>query len=392
MNVVIAAGGTGGHLYPAVALAREFLRQDPSCTVLFVGTARGIEGKVLPQEGFELVKISARPVMGRGIGRAAWALFSLPVGLWQSVKLLQARKADLAIGIGGYSSPPVLMAASLLRIPRVILEPNAYPGTANKVMGPLADRVFLAFEAAKPHFRQAKVRVVGTPIRRDFFENAATGCEARGEREKKDRLSARFTPHASRATLLIFGGSQGAHAINLAMIEALSRLKAMRSRLSIIHQTGETDHASVKAAYEAAGFGAESTEVVPFLFDMPMALRATDLVVSRAGAVTVAELTACGKAAVLIPLPQAIYRHQERNAREMEKAGAAVVLLQHELTGVRLARAIEELLQDPVRLRTMGNRSLAMGRTDSADTIVRECRTLVRGGHEINRSAGAAKS
>ncbi|TLY45282.1 MAG: undecaprenyldiphospho-muramoylpentapeptide beta-N-acetylglucosaminyltransferase [Nitrospirae bacterium] len=367
MTVVIAAGGTGGHLYPAVALAREFLRQDPKTTVLFVGTSRELERKVLTHEGFELEKILAWPVMGLGMLRAAAALLALPVGLYQSLRILRTRQADLVIGVGGYSSPPVLVAASLLGIRRVILEPNAYPGMANRVLGPLADIIFVAFEAAGRHFTPSKVRVVGTPIRRAFLEPAQAVSPGLPE------VAARAAGGANR-TLLIFGGSQGAHAINAAMLAALPHLDALRASVSVIHQTGEADHDVVKAAYEAAGF---RSEVVPFVFDMPRALRSADLVVSRSGAVTVAELTACGKAAVLIPLPHAIYRHQERNAQVMESGGAAVVLSQENLTGLELAQTIETLLRDPGRLRAMGALSRVLGRVDSAERMVRECQALV---------------
>ncbi|TAJ29503.1 MAG: undecaprenyldiphospho-muramoylpentapeptide beta-N-acetylglucosaminyltransferase [Nitrospirae bacterium] len=380
MNIVIAAGGTGGHLYPAVALAREFIRQEPASAVLFVGTERGIESKVLPREGFELAKITAKPVMGRGLSRAAGAVLALPRGLWQSIGILRARRAQLVIGIGGYSSPPVLVAAFLLGIPRVILEPNAYPGLANKVLGPIAQIVFLAFDAAAPYFKQAKVRVVGTPIRRDFLD--AGPAEAGGSRPV----------HAEDTqTVLIFGGSQGAHAINQAMVEALPHLQARRERLAVIHQTGEADHAWVQGAYRTAGFEARA-EIVPFLFDMPRALRSADLVVSRSGAVSLAELTACGKAAILIPLPHAIYQHQERNARVLERAGAAVVLLQQDLAGPKLAQTIEALLGDADRLRRMGERSRALGRTDSAESIVRDCRTLVGGAYDVNKPDRGAAS
>lgn len=367
MTVVIAAGGTGGHLYPAVALAREFLRQDPRTAILFIGTSRELEKKVLTHEGFELKKILAWPVMGIGIRRAAVALLVLPVGLYQSLRILSSRQADLVIGIGGYTSPPVLVAASLLGIRRVILEPNANPGMANKVLAPLADIIFVAFEAAGRSFTRSKVRVVGTPIRRAFLEPGSVVSPGSPEE----------APAAARGiqkTLLVFGGSQGAHAINTAMVAALPHLDTLRTSLSVIHQTGEADYESVKAAYEAAGF---KGQVVPFVFDMPRALRSADLVVSRAGAVTVAELTACGKAAVLIPLPHAIYRHQDRNAQVMESGGAAVVLSQESLSGLRLARTIETLLHDPDRLRDMEARSRALGRLDSAETIVRECVALV---------------
>jgi UDP-N-acetylglucosamine--N-acetylmuramyl-(pentapeptide) pyrophosphoryl-undecaprenol N-acetylglucosamine transferase len=362
MRIVIAAGGTGGHLYPAVALAREFVRQDRTTQVLFVGTARGIESKVLPHEGFELQMIEAKPVMGRGWLQAVLALLSLPVAVRQAVAILRARRADLVVGVGGYSSPPVILAAWLLRIRRVLLEPNAYPGLANKATGPLADLVFLSYEAAAGSFASAKVRVTGMPIRLEFLE------KAEGSRQQ----AASHPPSAFR--LLVFGGSQGAHAINQAMVEALPHIQGMKDRLVIVHQTGEADYASVRAAYEAVGLEAE---VTPFIYDMPKALRSADLVVARAGAITLAELSACGKPAVLVPLPTAIYQHQEKNALVMEQAGAAVLLRQSELTGTSLANQIAALLSDAGRLRSMGERSAALGRTDASEAIVQMCRRLV---------------
>ena len=362
--VAIAAGGTGGHLYPAVALAQEFLRQDPRTSVLFVGTSRGIERKVLAHEGFELATIDAQPVMGGGLTKAAAGLAALPGALRQAVQMLKRRKTSLVIGIGGYTSPPVILAAWYLRIPRAIMEPNAFPGVANRVVGPLANRIFLAFESAGRHFAQARIRVTGTPIRRAFFQ--ASG----GAREVRDAGS-----EQRGKTLLIFGGSQGARAINRAMVEALPYLRTMKPPLALIHQTGESDHAEIQQAYREAGIQAE---VVPFLFDMPAVLRSADLVVSRAGAVTVAELTACGKPAILIPLPHAIHAHQLRNAEMLQAAGAAVLLKQNNLTGAALAETVGRALQDESRLRDMGERSRALGRVDAAERIVQESLNLVR--------------
>ena len=369
MRIVIAAGGTGGHLYPAVALAREFLRQDQATEVLFVGTARGIEGKVLPHEGFALQMIAAKPVMGRSWRQAVLALLSLPVAVRQAVAILRAQRADLVVGVGGYSSPPVILAAWLLRIRRVLLEPNAYPGLANKATGPLADLVFLSYGAAAGAFSSAKVRVTGMPIRREFLEKAE-GSEQQAEGGVQKAAS----PVPTAFRLLVFGGSQGAHAINQAMAEALPHLQRMKDRLAIVHQTGEADAASVRAAYAEARLDAE---VRPFIYDMPKMLRSADLVVSRAGAITLAELSACGKPAILVPLPTAIYQHQEKNALVMEQAGAAVLLRQSELTGTSLANQIAALLSDAGRLRAMGERSAALGRTDASETIVAMCRRLV---------------
>lgn len=373
MTIVIAAGGTGGHLYPAVALARAFLEKNPATTIVFVGTARGLESKVLAHEGFELVLISAMPVMGKGVIEAARGLLSLPISLWQCLKMLKGRRADLVIGVGGYTSPMMVLAASLTGIARVILEPNAYPGMANKAVGSFAQRVFLSFESAASSFDRRKVRVVGTPIRKEFMEVSSQEEAA--------------TSAAGLRRVLIFGGSQGARAINSAVIEGLPDLMKRYPQLSVVHQTGEVDYGRIIEAYRRAGI---SAQVTPFLYDMPSVLRSADLVVARAGAMTIAELTACGKPAILIPLPQAIYDHQTHNAKVMEAAGAAVVLPQAELTGARLTGAITEILDDPERLRTMSNYSRGMRRIDAADAIVRDCYALVGDHHDGHQSVGAA--
>ena len=370
MTIVIAAGGTGGHLYPAVALAREFMRCDPRTRIVFVGTPRGIEAKVLAHEGFELVFLTAKPFMGTGWWQKLQGLLSVPVGLGQSLSLLRGRHADLVIGVGGYTSPTMLAAAALAGIARVILEPNAYPGLANKAVAPLAQRIFLAFESAGRSFDQHKTRVVGTPIRREFLAH----IEAR---DRDTRTSRR---------LLIFGGSQGARAINGAVIEGLPTLMRRLPDLVITHQTGEADHQRVSDAYRRAGVRAE---VVPFLYDMPRALLAADLVVARAGGMTIAELTACGKPAILVPLPTAIYDHQMKNARAMEEGGGALVLPQAELTGARVSESIVTLFQNTRQLQAMRESSWRMRRIDAAEVIARECYNLMGVTHDTNRTVGA---
>jgi UDP-N-acetylglucosamine--N-acetylmuramyl-(pentapeptide) pyrophosphoryl-undecaprenol N-acetylglucosamine transferase len=373
MTIIIAAGGTGGHLYPAVALAREFLRRDPATKVLFVGTPRGLESKVLAHEGFELAMIDAKPVMGRGFLDMLKGLCAMPISLWQCRRILRERHACLVIGVGGYTSPMMVMAAALGHVPRVILEPNANPGLANKAVGPFVQRVFLAFESAAGSFDRTKVRVVGTPIRREFLE------QSRGTpTESKE-------PHGQQ--LLIFGGSQGAKAINSAVIEGLPEVLRERPHMRVTHQTGEADFARVSAAYRQAGV---SVKVVPFLYDMPAVIQSTDLVVARAGAMTIAELTTCGKPAVLIPLPTAIYDHQMTNAKAMEAAGAAVVLPQKELTGSSLAQTIAAILSDSERLMAMGAASKSLRRIDAAEAIVRECYALIGDHHDVHQSLGAA--
>jgi UDP-N-acetylglucosamine--N-acetylmuramyl-(pentapeptide) pyrophosphoryl-undecaprenol N-acetylglucosamine transferase len=356
-----------------VALAREFLRRNAATKVLFVGTNRGIESKVLAHVGFPLELITANPVMGKNLSEAVRGLLSLPVGLWQSWRILRRYRTDLVIGVGGYTSPAMVTAAAMKGIARVILEPNAYPGMANTAVAPFAQRIFLAFESAAASFNPRKVRVVGTPIRREFLAQAGG--------------TMRTPPDAAGSRLLIFGGSQGARMINSAVIDGLTLLKERVPRLVITHQTGEADHRRVSEAYRQAGMNAE---VVPFLYDMPKALRAADLVVARAGAMTIAELTACGKPAILIPLPTAIYDHQMKNARAMEAAGGALVLPQPDLTGARLSGVIGDLLNDPRRMQTMREKSWGMRRTDAAEVIVRECYALMGVTHDVNRSVGAA--
>jgi UDP-N-acetylglucosamine--N-acetylmuramyl-(pentapeptide) pyrophosphoryl-undecaprenol N-acetylglucosamine transferase len=372
MTIVIAAGGTGGHLYPAIALAREFLRRDPMSKILFVGTTRGLESKVLAHEGFELALIDAKPIMGRGPADMLRGLCAMPVSLWQGRTILRRTRADLVIGVGGYTSPMMIMAAALAGVPRVILEPNAHPGLANTAVGPFVQRVFLAFSSAARSFNKGKVRVVGTPIRREFLTQA---------------VSASVERPTDRRHVLVFGGSQGAKAINSAAIEGLPVFLRQRPTITVTHQTGELDHGRVREAYRRAGV---SVEVVPFLYDMPAAINAADIVVARAGAMTVAELTTCGKPAVLVPLPTAIYDHQAKNAKVMEDAGAAVVIPQDALSGARLVQVLTGVIDNPRRMQAMGAASLNLRRIDAAETIVRECYALVGDQHDVDQSLGAA--
>ena len=367
MQVIIAAGGTGGHLYPGVAIAREFERQLEAVQIAFVGTKRGLETKVMPREGYELVTMKARGIMGKGPIGGIVGLAVTPLGLAQCLALCRARRPDLVIGIGGYTSPPLIAAATLLGIKRALLEPNAYPGMANRLLSPLAHLVFVSFAEALPFFDARKTRVVGTPIRRAFLEVIPS-----------------VNDPASRPPgplLLILGGSQGARSINRAMTVAFPILAQSHAGLRIIHQTGERDFEEVATAYRAAvqklGPSVAEPEVAAFLFDVPRALKQADLIIGRSGATTVAEITACGKPAILIPFPHAIHGHQERNARVLEQAGAAQVMLDHSLSGNVLAQAVSGLINDPERLAEMGRHSRSLGRPDAAERVVSACRELV---------------
>ena len=360
MRVVIAAGGTGGHVYPAIAYAKEIQHHDPGGNILFVGPGKSLEGEILGKEGFGFEPIQVEGFVGRGVFRMIRSLVLLPMSLWRAVRILRGHHTDLVIGTGGYFSPPVVVAAWLLNIPRVLLEPNAMPGLANRVLGPLADRIFLAFDSAIPFFSFSKVKVIGTPIRKAFV------------------LESPPPPLQKVSHLLIFGGSQGARAINSAMLKAVENSAGLREQVTITHQTGADDYERVKAGYKQLGVLAD---VRPFLFDMPRELAKADLIVCRAGASTLAELSAYGKVGILIPFPHATHNHQEMNARAMETAGAARVLLQSALTGQRLAEEIETCMSDIPHLQEMAGRSWALRKVHATEQMVRECLSLV--GHRV---------
>jgi UDP-N-acetylglucosamine--N-acetylmuramyl-(pentapeptide) pyrophosphoryl-undecaprenol N-acetylglucosamine transferase len=361
MRVVIAGGGTGGHLFPGVALAREFERQRAGAKILFVGTARGLETRIIPKEGFDLRLIPISGWVGQGLLRKIKALLQLPAGLWRSWRILGEARPDLVIGVGGYASGPVVMMAGVMRLPCVLVEPNAVPGLTNRLLGSWVDRIYLSFEETRSWFnrraRPGSVRVFGNPVRRDIL---SAGVRSSGDSEKK--------------TVLVMGGSQGSHAINHAMAQALTGLEGWKTKLRIIHQSGEKDAVWLKESYSDRGFDAT---VASFLSPVSEAYRAADLVVCRSGATTVAELTACGRPAILIPFPFATHGHQEKNARALAEAGAAELILERDLTGERLAGVITALLSDAAFLERMAERSLQLGRPAAAEKIVKDCLELV---------------
>jgi UDP-N-acetylglucosamine--N-acetylmuramyl-(pentapeptide) pyrophosphoryl-undecaprenol N-acetylglucosamine transferase len=361
MRVVIAGGGTGGHLFPGVALAREFQRQRPDVQIIFIGTARGLEARIIPREGFELRFVPVGGLIGKGFLQKVKTILDLPISLWRSWKILNEIRPNLVTGVGGYASGPVLTMAVLMRLPRVLVEPNAMPGLTNRLLGPWVHRIYLSFEETRSWFkrlaRSGSVRILGNPVRRDIV---SAGERPRGRSEKK--------------TLLVMGGSQGSRAINRAMAEALAGLEMWKPNLRIIHQSGEKDAAGLKENYSDRGFDAT---VAAFLSPVSEAYGAADLVLCRSGATTVAELTACGRPAILIPFPFAAHGHQEKNARALSEAGAAELLLERDLTGERLAGMIGSLLADPVRLERMAGQSRRMGRPDAAEKIVEDCLTLM---------------
>ena len=360
IRVIIAAGGTGGHLFPGIALAHEFRRREARARITFVGTARGLETKIIPKEKFELRLIPATGWVRLGGFRKIMALLRIPGGLWRSWRILKEVRPHLVLGVGGYASGPVMMMAVFMRLPRALLEPNTVPGLTNRLLAPWVDRVYLAFEETQLWLDQKRrvhsIRVLGNPIRREIISV--------GKESKKS---------SERFTLLVMGGSQGSQAINQAMAEALAGLESLKGRLRIIHQTGERDVEALKKCYSRMQFEAV---VVPFLDPISEAYRKADLVVCRSGATTVAELTACARPAILIPFPYATHGHQERNARVLMEAGAAEMILERDLTGKILADRIQRLLEETDRFQRMTQQSRRMGRPEAAERIVSDCLAL----------------
>ena len=353
LRVVVAGGGTGGHLYPGIAVARELLRREPGAEISFAGTARGIESRVIPREGFALDVL--RSVGLRGASPMAYArgLALIPLGLLDAWQILSRRRPDVVIGVGGYSSGPVVLAAVLRRIPTLLLEQNAVPGLTNRTLARFVDAAAVTFAETVTYFGRRGF-VTGNPVRAEFLESSV---EADGDGSGADQGAPR---------VLIFGGSQGAHAINVAMVEAAPKLAAHRGGLAITHQTGDRDLEFVRDGYRRTGLEAR---VEPFLFTMDREIKRADVIVCRAGATTLAELTAAGKPAVLIPLPTAADDHQRKNAEVLARAGAAELLEQRSLSGDALAGRILLLANDPARREAMGRAAKALARPDAARAI-----------------------
>ena len=361
MRVVIAGGGTGGHLYPGVAVARELLARAPGTVISFAGTAKGIEARVIPREGFALDVIRSGGLKGKSVFDRIRGAALVPLSLIDAAGILRRRRPDIVIGVGGYSSGPVVLAAALGGVPTMLIEQNAVPGLTNRLLARVVRAAAVTFDSSKEYFG-SKAFVSGNPVRPEFVDAA-------GPHEEPD-------VDAALTRVLVFGGSQGAHAINMAMVEAAAELAAGSPHLRLVHQTGERDVAMVRTAYREAGLQAD---VEPFLFDMGRQLRQADVVVCRAGATTLAEVTAAGKAAILVPLPTATDDHQRLNAEALAAAGAADVLPQSEMTGHVLAERIRALATDGARRNRIAAAARTLARPDAARVIVNRVLELVAG-------------
>ena len=354
MRVLFAGGGTGGHLFAALAVAEE-LRRRAAHEILFVGTDRGLEARGVPAAGFELQTVHAKALKGVSFGRKLAHLLLLPKSLWEAALILRKFRPQVVVGTGGYSSGPMLLVAGMVQIPTLLIEPNSVPGFTNRILALGVSRAVIGFEAAERYFGRKAV-LTGNPVRPVFFDVRPRG---------------RSSPPA----ILIMGGSQGSEAINRAVVQALPMLRERLPTAEFYHQTGEKDYNGVREAYARQGLLAT---VFPFTENLAEIFAKIDLVIARAGAITVAELAASGKAALLVPFPAATDDHQMENARAMEQVGGAKVLPQSGLDGERVAGEIIGLFGDPARLDRMEVAAHTLARPDAARRIVEEIEELAK--------------
>lgn len=361
LGVVIAGGGTGGHLFPGIAIAQAFCARNPETRILFVGSGRPLELKAVPAAGFTHQTIQVEGLKGRSRLHQVVALSKLPGAVYRSLKILNRFGADIIVGVGGYAAGPVVLAARLAGLTCVLQEQNLFPGITNRVLARFAREIYVSFPETRGHLKTDQVRVTGNPVRQELLRVAEPETPSNSEQEKP-------------FTVLILGGSQGAHALNMAMIDALPLVMTDTEALRFIHQTGSDDELTVRKAYEAHR---SDGEVAPFFHDMAKRYKAADLVICRAGATTVAELTALGKAAVFVPYPYAADDHQTLNARALEERGAAKMICQEDLSGRGLAHTIIDFANRPETLRRMAAEAKKIGRPHAAREIVNNCYRLL---------------
>lgn len=357
-TLMIGGGGTGGHIYPAIAIAREYVARDRSRRVIFVGTERGLEKTIVPKAGFPLEFISVGGLKGKGGLDLLRSIFRLPYGFIQAFQLIGKHRPSVVLGVGGYSSGPVLLAAVLRGVPTMIHEQNAFPGLTNRLMSRFVKKVAVAFAEAAPRMKRSDAVVTGNPVRAEFFQPRT---EERGPRTR----------------LLIFGGSQGSRILNDAMTGALLFLSRLKDRLDIVHQTGPNELQKVQQAYRTSG-AFPNARVVAYLDPIVDEIAAADLVVCRAGAMTIGELCAIGRPAIFVPFAAATNNHQELNARVVERAGGGIVVTEAELTPEKLGAAINEIMTDPERTRRMGAAAKALAAPEATKKIVDSIESIQR--------------
>ena len=357
MRLLIAGGGTGGHLFPGLALGEEVKTRHPRNDVLFVGSPRGIEVRAVPKAGFPLELIDVGPLKGQGFFGLIKGFTALPRAFFQSVRILRRFDPDVVVGVGGYASGPLVMVAWMMGIPTAVQEQNALAGFTNRTLGNFVKAIFIAFEEARSGFPPARTHLIGNPIRRAFLDNYL-----------------HTKPPGDRLSILVTGGSQGAHVLNLRVLEAIELLaKELGPRLRVVHQTGSKDQEAIAARYQALASTGLEAQATAFIDDMALAYAGADLLVCRAGATTIAELTVCKKPSILVPFPFATDDHQTVNARSLVQSGAAILMTEKELTGEKLAAELRSLEGDRQRLKKMARASGLLGRPEAAREIADVC-------------------
>lgn len=367
---MIAGGGTGGHLFPGLALAEEFKRRDSDAEVIFVGTEHGLEAKIIPREGYPIKFLRAEGIAGRSILMKIKAVRTLIHSLLDARRMMRAVSPDIVIGVGGYASGAIVFVAHMKSIATMIHEQNSVPGITNRILGKFVKGICVTFQESLTFFPISRTYLVGNPIRLKIFK---------GEREPASRL---FALDKDKFTVLIFGGSSGARSINRAMVSALNHMPDLKDKIQFLHQTGDMDYEDVRESYRKAG--ARGT-VAPFIYQMAEAYAMADIVVSRAGATTVAELIALGKPAILVPYPHAVGRHQEFNALKLKELGAAFMIPDNELRGETLAGYIRELYENDSARMDMRRASSVLGKPDADKKIVDIAMSLIKKDEDIKR-------
>lgn len=348
MRIIIAGGGTGGHVFPAISIADEISERNNSDEILFVGTQKGMENELVTKNGYQIQHISSRGFVGRGFINTIVAFFFALKGVFDSISIIRKFKPDVALGVGGYVSGPFLLAAFLVRKPTAICEQNTVPGVTNRILGKLVNKIFASYDSSMQYFPSKKVLITGNPIRRDILNSSES------------------TTNSDTISILIFGGSQGAYSLNRAVPEALSKID--HNNFSIIHQTGRKDFDHVNNLYKQLDLNAG---VVEFIDDMAQAYAKSDLVIARAGAGTIAEITALGKPSILVPFPYAAHNHQFENAKILEQQGASMLIEDKDASAEKLAHTLTNLV-DRDKLNIMSQNAKKLGRPEASKEIVDE--------------------
>ena len=369
IRLIVTGGGTGGHLFPGISLAQAMMLADPGCEVLFIGTERKIDKTALSNLGFATRSIKSQGIKGKSFFAILKALFQQPLALWEAARIIREFKPDLVFGVGGYVKGPVILAARLLGVTTCIHEQNSIPGLANKLLGYIANKIFVSLPGSEKYFPASKTILSGNPVRNTIIKVSGEAKPKSGQEP---------------STLLILGGSQGARRLNSLMLEAAEdHLSKLSPPPFIIHQTGGHDEDHVRKRYAELGLNAK---VQDFFSDMAGIYSQADLIISRAGATTLAELTVFHKPVILIPFPFAADNHQEINGRYLVEAGAGLMFRQADLTGEKLGLQIKQLLEDKKLLAEMAENSGRVARPEATDTIINACMELLK--HKLTHTTG----